>query len=92
MQNTTCMFNVCIHVSAHCNHICNIFLISPSSVENTHEAKTPPNCIPAISTKRERDDESESTDMEKFENECSFSTDHELQENTSRPKKAKRLE
>ena len=92
MQNTTCMLNMCIHVSVHCNHICNIFLMSPSSVENTHEAKLPRDCIPAISTKRELDDESGSTDMDQFENECSSSSDHEIQENTSRPKKVKCLE
>ena len=63
-------------------------------MRNTHEAQisTAPDCIPAISTKGERGDESDYIDMEQFESECSSSSDDELQENTFRPKKVKRLE
>ena len=63
-------------------------------MKSSHEVQTltPPDCIPAISTKSDRGDECESTDMEQFESGCSSSSEHELQENTFRPKKVKRLE
>lgn len=61
---------------------------------NSREAQilTPPDCIPALATKGQRGNEGEPIDMEQFEKECSSSSDHEIQENTSRQKKVKLLE
>ena len=52
----------------------------------------PSHCIPAISTRGERGDGTESIDMEQFEDESLSNSDYELHENTPRPKKMKRQE
>ena len=77
------MLNACIHTI--------ILKNSLAATKNTSEAQLfiPPHCIPPTSTRREQGDETESIEMEQFENETSSDSDHELHENSPRPKKMK---
>ena len=72
----------------------NIVYISLVATKKTSEAQLfiPAHCIPAIFTRGERGDETECSDMEQFEDESLSNSDHELHENTPRPKKMKRQE
>ena len=78
-----------------CTYIYTIIAyISLVAAKNTSEARlfVPPHGMPATSTRGERDDETESFDMEQFEDESLSNSDHELHENTPRPEKMKRQE
>ena len=80
------MLNACIYTI--------IVYVSLVATKKTSEAQLliPPHCIPAISTRGERGDETEPVDMEQFEDESLSDSDDDLYESTPRPKKMKRQE
>ena len=84
------ILNACIHIHVLIYTI--IVYISLAAKKKTSKARlfVPPHCTPAIVTRREQGAETEFIDMEKFSDESLYNTDHELHENTLRPKKLKR--